>query len=83
MSTIDRARDPAPDDFFAIHNGFGRYGCEHIFLQVFPRRAAGRRIEIYDHDQRIAFELSAEQAKALADLLCVSSVSPQSDGSAS
>jgi hypothetical protein len=39
-------------------------------MQVFKLRDSGRRIEVNDDGHQVIFDLTAAQARHLADLLC-------------
>jgi hypothetical protein len=65
----DRALIPAPDVIVANGNSFTRYRAAFTSLQIFERAADGRRIEIDDDGHHTIFDLSADQAKHLSNLL--------------
>jgi hypothetical protein len=63
---------PLPDQVRASGNSFARFRYAFTTLHVFDLKDDGRRIEINDDGHITVFDLSADQAGNLADLLKMS-----------
>jgi hypothetical protein len=71
LSMSDKALIPAPDVLRTEGNVLLRYRAAFTSLTVLDRADKGRRIEVNDDGHVIVFDLDADQAAHLADLLVI------------
>lgn len=79
----DNVLMPDPDVLIANECGFVRYRPAFTSIRIDETQDYGRRLIVNEDGHSVIFDLSADQAKALASLLLPSSPSNVSEGASS